>query len=214
MTAAAPTTTAAWHLSGEFCETCSCFYICSCSTSNFVLPPNKDHCFGALFFHIDRGAFGPMALDDLGIALVVFTPQGPMLTAPWSAGLILDERAADAQREALTKIFSGQAGGPLAALAPLITNFLGVEARPIHYEKSGLHRSVSIPSALDYAVEGFANPLQEGEHLCIDDPLHPGNPRLALARSTRSHLHAFGLDWDDESGRNNGHFAAFQWQSR
>ena len=136
-----------------------------------------------------------------------------MSTAQWSAGLIVDDRANDAQREVLTKIFSGQAGGPLAGLAPLITNFLGVEARPIHYEKTGLGRSVSIPSALDYAVEGFANPLQEGELLHIDDPLHPANPRLALARSTRSHLHAFGLDWDDESGRNNGHFAAFKWQS-
>ena len=82
----------AWNLRGDFCETCSCFYICSCSTSNFVLPPNKDYCFGALFFHIDRGTFGPTALDDLGVALVVFTPQGPMSTAPWSAGLIVDDR--------------------------------------------------------------------------------------------------------------------------
>jgi hypothetical protein len=136
-----------------------------------------------------------------------------MSTAQWSVGLIVDERASDLQREALTKIFSGQAGGPMAVLAPLITNFLGVEARPIRFEKTGLRRSFSIPGALDCAVEGFANPLQEGEWLKIDDPIHPANPRLAVARSLRSHMHAFGLDWDDESGRNNGHFAEFKWQS-
>jgi hypothetical protein len=203
----------AWQLNGDFCETCSCFYICSCSTSNFLLPPNKDYCFGALVFHVDRGSFGATSLDDLSVALLVHTPEGPMSTAKWSAGLIVDERANPVQQEALTKIFSGQAGGPLAGLAPLITNFLGVEARPIHYEKNGTTRSVSIPDALDYAVEGFASPVKEGELLYIDNPVHPANPRPALARSTRSHLHAFGLDWDDDSGRNNGHFAPFAWSA-
>jgi hypothetical protein len=46
----------------------------------------------------------------------------------------------------------------------------------------------------------------------IDNTLHPANPRLALAKSTGSHVHAFGLDWDDTSGRNNGHFAPFSWR--
>ncbi len=39
------------------------------------------------------------------------------------------------------------------------------------------------------------------------------NSRLALAKATGSHLHAFGIAWDDASGRNNGHFAAFDWKS-
>jgi hypothetical protein len=43
--------------------------------------------------------------------------------------------------------------------------------------------------------------------------LHPANARLALAKATGSHLHAFGLDWDDTSGNNNGHFAPFNWRS-
>jgi hypothetical protein len=42
--------------------------------------------------------------------------------------------------------------------------------------------------------------------------MHPANSRLALARATRSHLRAFGIDWDDESGKNNGHFAPFAWK--
>ena len=42
--------------------------------------------------------------------------------------------------------------------------------------------------------------------------MHPANARLALAKALRSHLHAFGRDWDDDSGRNNGHFAPFTWQ--
>jgi hypothetical protein len=42
---------------------------------------------------------------------------------------------------------------------------------------------------------------------------HPANPRLALAKATRSHLHAFGIDWNDTSGQNNGHYAPFNWQA-
>ena len=101
----------------------------------------------------------------------------------------------------------------MGGLAPLITNFLGVEARPIKYRKNGITRSVLIPDALDYAVEGFAHPTKEGEYLQIDNPNSPANARIATGRSTRSHLHAFGLNWDDESGRNNGHFAPFAWSA-
>ncbi len=42
--------------------------------------------------------------------------------------------------------------------------------------------------------------------------MHPANARVALARATDSHLHAFGLNWDDTSGKNNGHFAPFDWR--
>src|SRR5262249_3461258 len=158
-------------------------------------------CTFALAFHVDRGHFGATTLDDLAVALVGHTPEGPMSMVDWTVGLIVDERADPAQRDALTQIFSGRGGGPLGALAPLITNFLGVEARPIQYQKNGLTRSVSIPGALEQGVEGFASPVKEGEFLHVDNTLHPANSSLALARATRSHLHAFGLDWDDDSGR-------------
>jgi hypothetical protein len=205
--------TSAWRLNGDFCETCNCLYICSCSTSNFVLPPNKDECIAVLAFHIKHGNFGATTLDDRSVAMVVHTPDGPMITADWSLGLIIDERADLAQQLALTEIFSAQAGGPLGALAPLIKSFLGVETRPIQFRNEGLNWSVSIPDAVDYAIEGFANPLQDGAPLTIDDPAHPGNARPALARGTHGHLRAFGLEWDDESGRNNGHFAPFAWSA-
>jgi hypothetical protein len=42
---------------------------------------------------------------------------------------------------------------------------------------------------------------------------HPAATRLALAKTSRSHMHAFGIKWDDTSGRNNGHFAPFAWSS-
>ena len=45
----------------------------------------------------------------------------------------------------------------------------------------------------------------------IDNTMHPVNSKLALAKASHSHMHAFGIDWDDSSGTRNGHFAPFSW---
>ncbi|MGH7899250.1 MAG: DUF1326 domain-containing protein, partial [Candidatus Binatia bacterium] len=173
--------------------------------------PTKGHCHFALVFEIDKGTHGNVALDGLSFAVLGYTPAA-MGAGDWSVGVVVDERANDAQRDALVAIASGKAGGPMAALAPLLSKFLGVETKPIRYQRDGMRRSVSIDGVLDQALEGVASLSKPGEPVVIDNGAHPANARLALAKATRSHLHAFGMSWDDTSGRNNGHFAPFSWQ--
>jgi len=201
-----------WQLSGDYFETCSCDYLCPCLPTNLAGRLTKGYCNFAFVFHIDRGRYGGVGLDGLNFAVVGHSPEDVMGKGNWSVGLILDERANPEQQQALTAIASGQAGGPMAALAPLIGKFLGTEARPIHYQKNGMHRSVSVPGVLDQAVEGVKGAASPAEPLYIDNTLHPANARLALAKAVHSHLHVFGIDWDDTSGQNNGHFAPFHWQ--
>lgn len=62
-------------------------------------------------------------------------------------------------------------------------------------------------------MEGTPSMADPAEPIVIDNVAHPANSRLALGRATHSHLHAFGIDWDDDGGTNNGHFAPFRWQS-
>jgi len=201
----------AWQISGDYFETCSCDYLCPCVPSNLAAPPTKGYCDVAMIFHIEQGRYDTTSLDDLNFALIAHTPD-IMGKGDWSVGLITDERATQEQQQALTAIASGQAGGPPAALGPLLGKFLGAESKPIHYQKNGMSRSVSIPGLLDQACEGVPSAADSSQPLYIDNTLHPANARLALARATRSHLHAFGLDWDDTSGKNNGHFAPFNWR--
>lgn len=200
-----------WRISGEYFETCSCTYVCPCLPTNLAGQPSKGHCYFAMAFAIGTGRYGDLSLDGLGFALVGHTP-GVMAQGNWSVGVIVDQRAGAEQAQALTAIASGQAGGPMAALGPLVGKFLGSEPGPIQFQKDGMKRSVSIPGVLDQAVEGVPSPTKAGEPLYIDNTLHPANARLALAKAMRSHLHAFGLTWDDTSGQNNGHFAPFAWQ--
>ena len=201
----------AWTASGDYFETCTCDYLCPCLSSNLTASPTKGDCVFAFAFRVDRGRFGDVSLDGLCFALAGVAP-GPMGDGNWNVGLIVDDRADAAQEKAIAAIASGEAGGPLAALAPLIASFRGVEKKSIHFEKDGLRRSVSIPGTLDQAVEGVPSPTVPGEPLVIDNSVHPVNKRVALARATKSVMSAFGLRMNDTSGRNNGHFAAFSWE--
>ena len=200
-----------WRIEGQYMETCSCTYLCPCAPSNLTARPTEGACEAAIAMKIDKGEKDGVKLDGLAFIVVLHSP-GPMAEGNMTVGLIVHDRANDKQVEAIGAIATGAAGGPMAALAPLIGKFLGVEKRRIAFQKDGMRRSISIPGVLDQAVEGVASPVNPAEPLAIDNTLHPANSRLALARATRSHLHAFGLDWDDTSGRNNGHFARFKWE--
>jgi hypothetical protein len=202
---------AQWQISGEYFEACSCDSVCPCPTSGLSARPTRGSCDAGLVFRVDRGRHGGTTLDGLSFAVLLHTP-GPMIQGDWTVGVVVDERASPPQRDALAAIASGQAGGPMAALAPLVGRVGGVEAKPIRIEMKGMQRAVSIPGVLDIAVEGIPG-ARPDEPIYLDNVGHPAAIRLALARAARSHMHAFGIDWDDTSGRNNGHFAPFAWSS-
>jgi hypothetical protein len=159
-------------------------------------------------FHVDRGSFDDVNLDGLNFVVVAHTP-GNMGEGNWKVGLLVDDGSTGAQQDALTAIVSGQAGGPMANIAPMIGEFAGVETAPISIEGSGKSWSVSAGSMVDQSLEGNAG--LGGEQLYLDGSGHPANTRLALASAKKSHVHAFGIDWDQEDGKNNGHFAPFDW---
>jgi hypothetical protein len=200
-----------WQVSGEYFEACSCDSVCPCPTSGLAARPSKGYCAAGLVFRVGQGLHGTTKLDGLSFAVLLRTP-GPMVQGDWTVGLIVDERASAEQRDALTGIASGRDGGPMAALGPLISHFEGTQSKPIKLEMSGMRRSVSIPGVLDIAVEGIAG-AKGDEPIYLDNVGHPAARRLALAKASRSHMHAFGIDWDDTSGQNNGHFAPFAWSS-
>jgi hypothetical protein len=130
----------------------------------------------------------------------------------WKVGLIVDAAASPRQREAIAAIASGKAGGPLASLSGLIGEFLGMEVRPMSIVGSGLTWSVEAGDLMSEGVEGTPSLAAPGQPVMLENTLHPANARLALARATHSRLEAFGISWEDRSGRNNGHFAPFRWR--
>ena len=198
-----------WRLNGDYFETCNCDFLCPCPTSHLTAEPTKGDCAATLAFHIDKGRYGGFELDGLAFVVVVWTP-GPMANGDRKVGLIVDDRATPDQRDALTAICSGDAGGPMARMALLIGTFAGVESAPISFESSGISYSIKVGDLVDQAIEGIAGAANPDAPIYLDNLGHPVNSRLGLAKATRSHTHVFGIDWDDVSGTNNGHLAPAQ----
>jgi len=197
----------AWQISGQYMETCNCDFLCPCVTSAMT-KTTHGYCVFAAGLQIERGQYNGTRLDGRSLVLVCRT-QGNMIEGNFSVGLIIDEGADEKQKEAITAIATGQAGGPMANMAPLFGEFLGVETAPIKFSVSGKEWSVSAGKFVDQAAEGVVS--LSGQQIYLDNTEHPVNSRIALATAKKSHLHAFGIDWDDDSGRNNGHFAPFNW---
>jgi hypothetical protein len=178
-----------------------------------AVAPTKGTCTFAMAFRIDRGSYGDLSLDGLGFIVLGLTPEA-MGKGNWSVGLITDERASAEQRDAITAIASGSAGGPMSAVSGLIGKFLGVESAPIHFEQNGAKWSVKASRFLDMAAEG-AMGINPGatEPLYLDNTGHPAADRFALAHASKSHVNVLGLTWQDASGKNNGQYAPFTWRS-
>ena len=205
--------TPSWNISGQYFETCSCDFVCPCILGQMATRPSKGSCTFAMALQIERGSFGGLSLDGIPFIVLGFTPA-EMGKGNWSVGLVIDERASAEQRDAITAIASGAAGGPMAPLSGLIGKFLGVDQASIKIDRSGLTFTVKAGSLVDMAAEGqMGIDPNVSEPLFIDNTGHPVSTRLALAHASKSHVRALGLAWDDDSGKNNGHFAPFKWQS-
>ncbi len=202
-----------WQVSGQYYETCSCDFVCPCVPGQLTVMPTKGSCTFAMAFQIESGSYGSVTLDGLGFIILGLTPA-EMGKGNWSVGLIADERASAEQRDAITAIASGAAGGPMAALSGLIGKFLGVESAPIRFDCNGAKWSVTASSFLDMAAEAAKglNPANP-EPLYLENTGHPAADRFALAHAAKSHVNALGLKWDDVSGKNNGQYAPFSWRS-
>lgn len=200
-----------WTMRGEYMESCNCDYLCPCIFTNPQAEVTFDHCTAALIFRIDKGHSGSTSLDGLCFALVIRSGK-IMADGNWVFAGVVDAQANDAQRQALSAIVSGQVGGPPSMIrSNLVSDFRGVEVKPIDFRIEGLKRAVSIPDILSFEIEGVASRNRSGEPFYIDNTAHPANRRLALARARELHVQGFGLGLDMVGKGNNGHFAPFAW---
>src|SRR2546425_3082533 len=96
-----------WRIRGEWQDSCSCDIGCPCT---FDQIPTLGYCQGLLAYHIEKGNFGELSLNNLNMVSVGKYGQGRLLAGHWVIGYVFDEKANREQREALRKIFMGEAG--------------------------------------------------------------------------------------------------------
>jgi len=200
----------AWHIEGTYFENCNCDMACPCSTSGLTAPADQDRCVVALAFHVDSGEVDGVDVGGLTVGILGDAPQ-LMTDGGWKLGLLVDSKASTEQAAALEGVFSGQLGGPMAGLAPLVGEIVGKDSVEMSYSDDGRQHRVSMGGAVDMAIEDFVSPLDPTEKGVKLTGIGFPADTLAVGRATTGRVDAFGMTWDN-AGKNS-FSAPFAWSA-
>src|SRR4051795_5906838 len=184
----------AWSIEGQYFENCSCEGVCPC-TASLALGADYDYCRVALVFHVDQGEVE--GVDVSGITVVPVAETGKyMHEGNWKLGVLMDEAASEEQAEKLGAVFSGQLGGPMEALGPLVGEQLGVERVPMEFTSENGHHKVTIGDKGQLEVDDVVSfGSESGEPAKLTGIFHPAGSTLTISKATdESGLSAFGVD--------------------
>ena len=195
-----------WNLRGSYVETCSCELMCPCNLS-LDHGATYDFCRVTLVFNIRQGEIEGTDIAGCKVAIVADTPK-VMTEGNWRLGVYVDENATDEQFDKLVQVFSGQLGGPMAALAPLVGELLGVERGVIEVHDDGLRHSVRVGDAIDFEIEDIVPfGIETGRPIRFDGMFHPVGSNLTMAEAKHSRINAFGIQYDGKTGLSTSEFS-------
>ena len=195
-----------WKLELSYFESCSCDVVCPC-TASLALGATHDRCRVMFVFAVKNGEVDGIDVSGLKVAAVADTPK-IMTDGNWRMGVFIDAAASDEQAEKLGAVFSGALGGPMAALAPLVGENLGVERASIEVRADGLKHSVRIGDAVDLEIEDVVPFGSEtGQPVKLTGVFHPAGPDLTVAHATRSKIDAFGITYEGHAAFSRSDFS-------
>ena len=195
-----------WTLKGSYAETCSCELMCPCNLS-FDHGATYDYCRATLAFQIREGEIEGTDVSGCKAVFIIDTPK-VMTDGNWKLGVFIDDGATDEQAEKLTSVFTGQLGGPMEALAPLVGELLGVERVPIEIVDDGLRHSVRVGDAIDFEIEDIVPfGVETGEPARLTGIFHPVGSTITAAEAKRSKINAFGIEYEGKTGLSTSEFS-------
>jgi hypothetical protein len=111
-------------------------------------------------YRINKGRYGNVPLDGLGVALAVYWPKA-IHEGNGTAVPFIDERAAPQQRDAIGQIISGKAGGlPFEIIVQTFSKILDPQFVPITFHFNGRNSSLKVGrDAMNIVVEPIKNPV-------------------------------------------------------
>jgi hypothetical protein len=165
-----------WEFKSETYDNCNCAINCGCQ---FNLPSTHGYCQSAFVGNLVDGHFNEIPLGGLNWAALYKWP-GEIKDGNGQRQIVIDQRADEAQRAALEKIISGEAGAPLRNLfsvfATTCSKFFKTLFLPIKLEANFELRTatVEIPGVMTSKGRPIINEF-------TGEPFH-----IALARPSGS----------------------------
>ena len=199
----------AWRLEGTYIENCNCDIVCPCAASGFAAPADNERCNTVNAWHIDSGEVDGMDVSGLSVVLVLDAPR-QMREGEWRVGMFMDDRASDEQAEKLGGIFSGQMGGPIANVVPLIGENLGMEVASIEHVDDGHRHRLRVGDAIEVEIEDLVSPFDpDGPLPRLTETKHPANSELTPARTLSARVQGLGIDYSADG--KSGFSTPFSW---
>jgi len=195
-----------WNLSGRYVETCSCELLCPCILT-MDHGATYDYCRATLCFDIEKGEIEGTDIGGLKLVAIVDSPK-VMTEGNWKLGVFVDENATEEQADKLVKVFTGQLGGPMEMLAPLVGEMRGVERARIEIDHDGVRHSVRVGDAIDFEIQDIVPfGVEDGHTVKFDGMFHPVATDLTMAEAQRSQISAFGIEYEGKTGVSHASFA-------
>lgn len=136
----------AYRVKAKSVEACSCRHGCNCQ---FGGTPNEGKCEFVIGYEVKDGRFGDVDLDGVRAVVAAKYPNA-IHEGHGDVVLFIDDRASEAQTNALSTILSGQVGGmPWEALAGTIEHFEGPVRAPIELDIDGQNARIRIPGVVE-----------------------------------------------------------------
>ena len=184
----------AYRLEGKLLEVCTCNVLCPCWVG---ADPDNGTCDGTLSWHIEKGEIQGVDVSGLTVAVLCHIP-GNILKGNWRAVVFLDDQASSQQEEAILNVFTGKLGGPIADLAALVGEIVGVERVPVTFEVEEGKGRLRLGSAVTADLEPFQGAT--GKSTTLHDSIFttiPGSPAyVGKAHVYKVTSQALGLNID------------------
>jgi hypothetical protein len=155
-----------WEIKAREFANCNCAYGCPCQ---FNALPTHGYCQAVVGYEIDEGHFGDTRLEGL-CAVYVGKWPGAVHEGNGEMQVIIDERADDAQREALRKILYGEETEPGTTVWNVFMTTITTVHEPlytaIHFEVDidARRARLVVPGLIEANGEPIRNPVTGAEH--------------------------------------------------
>jgi hypothetical protein len=202
-----------WKLRGPELLTCNCNWGCPCQFNSL---PSHGNCRAVFGLRIDEGHFGKTRLDGLSVVGLMAWPRA-IHEGHGECQPIVDERANEAQRQALLTIMSGQETDPGATVFSVFASTYDTVHEPlfkpisIEADIGARQGRIVIPGILEATAVPIRNPVTGAAHQARVTLPHGFEYRTAeYASGTAQVKAAIQLNW---SGRH-AHFSNLHMTGR
>lgn len=155
-----------WELKGLVYVNCNCAYGCPCQ---FNALPTYGNCLTVSANQFDEGYFGETRLEGLSTVIVYQWPKA-IHEGDGSMQVIIDQRADQAQRDALSKILHGEETEPGKTGWSIFRSTCTTVYDPIYAEiqldvdMEARRAKLVVPALIESTAEPIRNPVTGAEH--------------------------------------------------